>query len=175
LRVSRHPNAFFHLGSAIEALSVARDHVEVRTSRGKTFTADFIILATGFTVETTARPEIATFADKIATWGDRYTPPPELADEELAGFPYLAADFAFTEKQPGEAPFLADIHCFNHAATLSIGKIAGDIPGISTGAGWLASAIAAEFYNRDIEAHWQKLLAFDKPELLGDEWTDAEA
>ena len=32
---------------------------------------------------------------------------------------------------------------------------------------------AAELYNRDIEAHWQILLAFDRPELFGDEWHDA--
>ena len=125
-------------------------------------------------METTARPEIAAYADAIATWADRYTPPPELANAELGGFPYLGPHFQFTEKQPGDAPFLADIHCFNHGASLSIGKVAGDIPGISTGAAWLAAGIAAEFYNRDIEAHWQILLDFDKPELFGDEWTDTE-
>jgi FAD-dependent urate hydroxylase len=174
LRVSRHSNAFFHLGSAIKEICMGDGCVIARTSRGKSFAADFIILATGFTVEATARPEIAAYADAIATWADRYTPPAGLANDELAGFPYLGPNFQFTEKRPGEAPFLADIHCFNHAATLSIGKVAGDIPGISTGAGWLATGIAAEFYNRDIEAHWQILLDYDKPELFGDEWTDAE-
>ncbi len=175
LRVSRHPNAFFHLGSAIEQIRVDDDQLTIHTSRGKSFAVDTIILATGFTVETTARPEIAPFADAIATWADHYTPPPELANDELAGFPYLGPNFQFTEKRPDEAPFLADIHCFNHAATLSIGKVAGDVPGISTGAAWLATGIAAEFYNRDVEAHWQILLDFDTPELFGDEWTDAEA
>ena len=175
LRVSRHSNAFFHLGSAIEAVRVEGDHVAVRTSRDKVFAADFVILATGFTVETTARPEIAEYADAIAVWGDRYTPPVGLEDEELAGFPYLGANFEFTEKRPGDAPWLRDIHCFNHAASLSIGKVAGDIPGISTGAAWLATGIAGEFYARDIDAHWQILLDFDTPELFGDEWIDAEA
>jgi cation diffusion facilitator CzcD-associated flavoprotein CzcO len=174
-RVSRHANASFHLGSAIDDVRMSDGRLVVRTSRRKSFDADFIILATGFTVESTARPEIAAFADAIATWSHRYTPPVDLASEELAAFPYLGPNFQFTEKRPGEAPFLADIHCFNHAATLSIGKIAGDIPGISTGAGWLASGIAAEFYNRDIAAHWQILVDFDTPELFGDEWTDAEA
>ena len=175
LRVSRHPNAFFHLGSAIEEMRMTDGHVVIRTGRGKSFAADFIILATGFTVETTARPEIAAYADAIATWADRYTPPPSLANAELGGFPYLGANYQFIEKHPGAAPFLADIHCFNHAASLSIGKVVGDIPGISTGAAWLAGGIAAEFYNRDIEAHWQILLDYDKPELFGDEWTDAES
>ena len=174
LRVSRHRNASFHLGSGIEDVSLRDAELAVRTTRGRTFAADFLILGTGFTVETAARPEIADYADKIATWGDRYTPPPELASAELAGFPWLGAHFQFTEKHPGAAPFLADIHCFNHAASLSIGKVAGDIPAISVGAAWLADGIAAEFYNRDIEAHWQTLLDFDRPELFGDEWVDAE-
>lgn len=162
-------------GIAVEELRLRDDHVEVHTSRGKVFEADFIILATGFTMETTARPEIAEFADAIATWADRYQPPPELASSELGGFPYLGPHFQFTEKRPGEARFLADIHCFNHGASLSIGKVAGDIPGISTGAAWLAAGIASEFYNRDIDAHWQILLDFSTPELLGDEWQDAES
>ena len=174
LRVSRHRNAFFHFRSAVEAMHVSDHHVALETNHGTLFAADFIIVATGFTVEITVRGEIAAHAGAIATWADRYTPPPELANAELGGFPYLGPYFQFTEKQPGNAPFLADIHCFNHGASLSIGKVAGDIPGISTGAAWLAAGIAAEFYNRDIETHWQILLNFDKPELFGDEWTDTE-
>jgi cation diffusion facilitator CzcD-associated flavoprotein CzcO len=174
LRVSRHANAHFHFDTAVDAIQVSDDQLAMHTSRGKTFAADFIILATGFTVETAARPEIAAHADAIATWADRYTPPPELANAELGGFPYLGPHFQLTERRPGAAPFLADIHCFNHAASLSLGKVAGDIPGISTGAEWLADGIAAEFYNRDIEAHWQILVDFATPELFGDEWNDAE-
>ncbi len=71
-------------------------------ARGKAFAADFIILATGFTVETAARPEIAAYADAIAIWADRYTPPAELASAELGGFPYLGPNFEFTEKQAGD-------------------------------------------------------------------------
>ena len=108
LRVSRHPNAHFHLGSAIETIAADADHITVRTSRGKNFAADFIILATGFTVDAASRPEIAAFADAIATWSDRYTPPPELANAELGAFPYLGPHLQFTEKHAGEAPFLAE-------------------------------------------------------------------
>ncbi|MGC1408038.1 MAG: hypothetical protein WA864_03715 [Acetobacteraceae bacterium] len=174
LRVSRHANAHFHFDSGVAAIQVCDQHVTMHTSRGKTFVADFIVVATGFTVETAARPEIAAYANAIATWADRYTPPPELTNVELGGFPFLGPHFQFTEKRPGTAPFLADIHCFNHAASLSLGKVAGDIPGISAGASWLAAGIAAEFYNRDIDAHWQILLDFATPELFGDEWSDAE-
>jgi hypothetical protein len=36
-------------------------------------------------------------------------------------------------------------------------------------------AIAADFYGEDVETHYRDLLAYQKPELQGDEWTDAEA
>lgn len=61
-------------------------------------------------------------------------------------------------------------YCFNFGATLSLGKVSGDIPAVSHGARWLAQALAASFYTRDVEQHWQRLLDYDKPELLGDEW-----
>ena len=140
LRVSRHPNASFHFGCAIRAMTAAGDAVRIETASGKRFETDFVILGTGFTVDPRARPELAGFADKIATWADRFTPPADLASEELAHFPYLAPDFSFTEREPGTAPWLKDIHCFNYAATLSLGKISGDIPAISEGAA-LAGAL----------------------------------
>ena len=175
LRVSRHPNASFHFGCGIRAMTATGDAVRIETVSGRQFETDFVILGTGFTVDHRARPELAGFADRIATWADRFTPPADLASEELARFPYLAPDFAFTERDPGTAPWLKDIHCFNHAATLSLGKISGDIPAISEGAALLARTIAAAFYIEDVEVHCQELLAYARPELLGDEWTDAEA
>ncbi|MCC7272225.1 MAG: NAD(P)/FAD-dependent oxidoreductase [Alphaproteobacteria bacterium] len=174
-RVSRHPNAFFHLGTGIRGVVATADGLAIDTTRNKPFAADFMILATGFTIETTVRPELAGYADRIALWADRFTPPPDLANAELAAHPYLGSAFEFTEKLPGTAPWLADIHCFNHAASLSLGKVSGDIPKVSDGAAWLAQGIAGSFFRRDVERHWQWLQAYEKPELLGDEWTDAEA
>jgi cation diffusion facilitator CzcD-associated flavoprotein CzcO len=175
LRVSRHSNAFFHFDSGITDMLEAGNAIAIATTRGTHFETDFVILGTGFTVDPLARKEIASYADRIAVWADRFTPPPDLADRELGRFPYLAGDFAFTERTPGEAPWLRNIHCFNYAASLSLGKVSGDIPAISDGARWLATGVAASLYSQDIERHWAALLAYDKPELLGDEWTDAEA
>jgi cation diffusion facilitator CzcD-associated flavoprotein CzcO len=175
LRVSRHPNGSFHFGCAIRSMTMGGDTVQIDTVNGKRFEADFVIACTGFRVDPQARPELAGYADRIATWADRFTPPEGLESEELASFPYLAPSFAFTEREPGTAPWLKDIHCYNYAATLSLGKVSGDIPAVSAGAASLARSIAAEFYAEDIETHYQALLAYQKPELLGDEWTDAEA
>jgi len=170
LRVSRHDNAYFHFDAGIESMRLENDEVVIDTVRGRRFTTDFVILGTGFTTDPLAREEMADYADKILLWRDRYTPPLALAHEDLGKFPYLAGDFAFQEREPGTAPWLKDIHCFNYGATVSLGKISGDIPAISDGARLLVQRLAASFYEADIQRHWQGLQDYARPELLGDEW-----
>ncbi|MBA3520261.1 MAG: NAD(P)/FAD-dependent oxidoreductase, partial [Rhizobiales bacterium] len=137
-RVGRHPNGFFHFGCAVESVRLENGEVVILAQDGRRFATDFVILGTGFSVDTLARPELAAFMAKIATWGDRYQPPPEEANGGLATYPWLSDDFSFTEKRSGSAPWLRNIHCFNYGAALSLGKVSGDIPAISEGAQWLA-------------------------------------
>ena len=51
--------------------------------------ADFLICGTGIEMDFARRPELVRIAGDIATWADRYTPPPEERDQRLAKFPYL--------------------------------------------------------------------------------------
>jgi cation diffusion facilitator CzcD-associated flavoprotein CzcO len=171
LRVSRHPNAYFHFGQAIERVRQAGSELRIETGSGRELAADYLILGTGFTVDPFARKEFPGYADKILLWKDRYTPPPEEGHRELGQFPYLAGDFSFQEKQAGGAPWLTHIHCFNYGATVSLGKVSGDIPGISKGAAWLAKGIASRLYREDVSIHFQGMVDYSLPELLGDEWT----
>lgn len=175
LRVSSHTNAFFHFDCAIESTEIAGSDLLLRTQTGRVFKTDHIILGTGFSVDTSSRSELEPYAEQIGTWGDHYTPQADEVNADLARFPWLNSDFSFTEKEAGRAPWLRNIHCFNYGATLSIGKVSGDIPAISEGAQWLARGIAAGFFIEDIEAHWKTLLDYEKPELDGSEWTDADA
>src|SRR6185312_11034293 len=94
---------------------------------------DFVILATGFRVDSDNRPELASIAPFIRYWSDRYTPPEGMENAELAQSPDLGPSFEFREKIPGACPALAHIYCFNYPATLSHGKLSGDIPAISEG------------------------------------------
>lgn len=174
-RVSRHPNAFFHFGYTIAAVRESQDGVRIITTAGKGVDTDFIILGTGFEIDLAARQELGGGARHIALWSDRYLPPPQEENLGLGRYPWLAGDFSFTEKVLGAAPFLTRIHCFNFGATLSLGKVSGDIPAVSEGALWLAQGVSAAFWNEDIEKHWAAVQAYSKPELLGDEWTDADA
>jgi FAD-dependent urate hydroxylase len=75
------------------------------------------------------------------------------------------------EREPGQTPWLANIYSFNAGAAASLGKMSGDIPGISEGAALLAREMAAKLYSENFSEHWQRLLDYDTPELRGDEWS----
>ncbi len=165
LRVSRHPNARLHLGAPILSLAEADGALRLQTPQG-VFGLDFLIFATGFRVDLARRPELALLAPHIRFWGDRFAPP----HEELATSPDLAPDFSFQENVPGACPALGHVHCFNHPATLSHGKLAGDIPAVSQGAQRLAEGIVRSLFTEDQALHYEALQAFYRPELLGDEW-----
>ncbi|WP_205648578.1 NAD(P)-binding domain-containing protein [Acuticoccus kandeliae] len=171
LRVSRHPNAYFHFDKGIRRVEPVGEGVAIDFADGSRLETDFLILGTGFTVEMLARTELSPHAGDVLLWKDMYTPPADEEHDELADFPYLDKDFAFQERSEGVAPWLSHIHCFNHAASLSLGKVSGDIPGVSDGAAWLARSLAARLYVEDIEAHYQELIEYARPELVGDEWT----
>jgi FAD-dependent urate hydroxylase len=94
------------------------------TSGDRRFTFDFIVAGTGIAADLAMRPELDAFRDKIALWGDRYTPEPGQAHPVLARFPYLGDHGTFTEKEPGTAPFLSRIHFLARPATLSLGPVA---------------------------------------------------
>ncbi|WP_308719118.1 NAD(P)/FAD-dependent oxidoreductase [Komagataeibacter xylinus] len=179
LRVSRHANAHFHLGSPIRTLAEEGGHVRLTTPKG-TYDEDFIIFATGFWVDIKSRPELEKIAPFIRFWGERFVPPADgslegKADMELKASPDLAPDFSFQENVPGACPGLKHVYCFTFPATLSHGKVSGDIPAISDGADRLARGVVRSLFVEDRAIHFENLRNFAVPDLQGDEWTDADA
>jgi cation diffusion facilitator CzcD-associated flavoprotein CzcO len=169
LRVSRHARARLLLGAPVLAARVEGTQLVLETPRGPV-AADFVILGTGFDQDIARRPELAPVADDVALWRDH------LADAGMfATAPWLDEGFALTAKPGRAAPHLARLHCFNFAATVSAGKVSGDIPALSDGATRLSRAIASRLFNADIATHEARLHAFDRRELLGDEWPAAIA
>jgi cation diffusion facilitator CzcD-associated flavoprotein CzcO len=135
---------------------------------------DFLIAATGFSNDFSDRPEFAAIAPYIRTWSDgRYTPDMGPPRQGMIESPDLGPDFEFRERVPGSCPMLRNIHCFNDAAMLTHGKVSGDIPAVSVGAERLVRGIAASLFAEDVETHFANLIAYDTPELLGDEWVDS--
>ena len=170
LRVFAHAHAHLHLCSPVTDLAARDGHLVMTTPKGRIET-DFIIFATGFAADLARRPELADFAPHIRLWRDRFAAPAGLDNPELATSPDLGDGFEFLEKVPGACPALARLHCFNYPATLSHGKLTGDIPAISEGADRLARGIVRGLFVADRATHFANLEAFSVPELLGDEWT----
>lgn len=168
-RVAEHAHATLMTGAGIEGVAREGDALVLATPRGPV-RADFVILGTGFLQDAALRPELAEVAGQIRLWRDAYAPPEAEQDAALGLNPWLDEGFAFTERVPGEAPHLARLHCFNFAATLSHGKVTGDVPAISAGAQRLAQAVCARLLAADIAGHAARHAAFDEPEIVGDEW-----
>jgi len=173
LRVSRHPNARFNLGCAIEDVRWSGDEIRVHTSRG-VFALDFLVCSTGFRIDWNARPEFAALAPHVRSWRDRCQGPLGEADQELEDSPDLGPAFELQEKVAGACPGLARVHCFSYPAALTHGTVSGDIPAISVGAERLAQGLAGQLYAEDVEQHYANLQAFSEPEVFGDEWVPAE-
>lgn len=119
LRVSRHPNAYFHFDKTTTHIEPRGDGAVVHFADGTSYEADFVILGTGFVIDPMARTEFGDTAGEILLWRDVYTPPNGEESEDLGRFPYLNPDFTFLEKRPGSAPWLSNVYCFNYGASAS--------------------------------------------------------
>jgi cation diffusion facilitator CzcD-associated flavoprotein CzcO len=176
LRVSRHPNAFFHLASPVDDLVETADGVDVVTPKGR-YATDLVIFATGFSVDFGKRPEFAALRDRILLWQDAYSPPAGWEHAGIGATPYLGPAFEFRPKPDldrATADAVSRISCFAYPAVPSHGKITSGIPSISEGATRLATGLARSLFVEDRAYHLDRFLGFDTPELLGDEWTDSD-
>ncbi|WP_431271843.1 FAD-dependent oxidoreductase [Dankookia sp. P2] len=81
----------FHIHLGTPVLGAARQDGRVRLDLGggRTEAVDFLILGTGYGIDARRIAELAALAPRIATWADRFTPPPGQDRPELGRFPWL--------------------------------------------------------------------------------------
>jgi len=139
--IEDHPSFELLADTLVQKTSFSNDKIFLDTSTGL-LSADFLIFATGYAVDGSKQPELSFFFDQIKLWGDQL----KGLTGKLSRFPYLGPHFEFLEKQPGAAPFLKNIYCFNYGAFLSHGRISGDIDVIQFGIKRLADGIALSFF-----------------------------
>jgi cation diffusion facilitator CzcD-associated flavoprotein CzcO len=162
-RCAKFPNFSLRLGIAPGPVGVEDGQVAV-TVDGEKRLFDFLIAGTGFTVDLGARKELARFSDRIALWSDRYTPPPGEESAVLGAYPYLSANFQFTEKVAGSAPFLRNIFCYTFAAMPSLACSAG-ISALKFGVERVAAGISRALFVEDADSYLASLKAYDEVEL----------
>jgi cation diffusion facilitator CzcD-associated flavoprotein CzcO len=169
LRCSRHPNFSVITHCAPRAVRAGDGRVLLDTTRGL-LAFDYLILATGFAVDWSKRPELAALHPQVQLWRDRFVPD-DRTEYVQAEHPFLGPDFQFLRRNVGADAWVERVHNFTFSAFVSHGPITGDVPAISVGAERLAPGIASALFAEDYERTWQKLLAWDNPELRGDEFT----
>lgn len=124
---------------------------------------DFVICGTGIRADARLFPPLASLADDIATWGDRFTPPPGEENPVLAANAYLGPSFELTERRPGSAPRLGDIHCVNYCALGSMGNSSG-APGLRWTVPRLVGGLVRDLFVNDVDVFYEQFLDFAAPE-----------
>ena len=168
----------WHGGCAWRSVQEQDGELVIETT-GPRIVADFAIFATGFETDLTARPELRPFVRRIALWKDRFTPPPGEQSDLLGRHPYLGSAFEFSERVPGEAPYLSRIHSFTLAAMPSLGLTGSATTGIKFGVPRLVGGIARDLFREDADLYYQSLLSYDEQELktldTASDWIDRVA
>ncbi len=149
LRAVAFDNFYLHFDAPWKAAREEDGKVVVDAGDG-THTFDFVIAGTGYQYDPSTRHELKSVAPQIALWQDVYAPPAELQSEGAGATPYLGVGYELTEKHPGQAPFVPNIHLFNAAAAQSFGRPVGDIPSLRTGVPRLVAAISKDLYFADL-------------------------
>lgn len=181
LRATAHHGFHLHLGARDPQLQMEGNAIVLTTGGERLPLAfDFVIAGTGYTVDLSARLELARISDEIALWRDRYIPPADRRNAELERYPYLTPGFALTEKVEGRAGYLRNIHLFGAGALLSNGRNPGEVSGFRYGVPQLVSAIGSDLFRADGQQHVARILGPCQPLLSGDEyrhcvWSDARS
>lgn len=163
-RATRWPSFHLQPGAGWRALQLRGDVITIDTDAG-TFEADFVIVATGFITDLGKRPELAALHPHIALWRDRYSPPDRERNADLDRHPYLGAHFQFTERTPGEAPYLAHLYNYTFGCLLSLGFGGASISGMKYSIPRLVSGITRSLFHEDRDEHYQGLRGFDEREF----------
>jgi cation diffusion facilitator CzcD-associated flavoprotein CzcO len=163
-RVLAFPNFTMHVNRTWTDARVEDGRLRIDTPRGP-FPADYAICGTGIRQNVALRPELASFADKIALWSHRFTPPPGEEDPLLGAYPYLGPDYAFLERRPGEAPWLADIHLFGIGSTLSFGPSGSSINAMTAAVPKVVAGVTRGLFAGDLQRHWDALRTYDVKQM----------
>ena len=163
-RAQTHAGFQVHAGASFQSIGVRDNSVQITTQSAQ-FEVDFVIVATGFVTDLSARPELAHFDAHIARWADRYTPPALEQNDDLLRHPYLGPSFEFTEREPGAAPYLAHLYNYTFGGLLSMGFGGGSISGLKYSLARLSSGITRSLFLEDSSAHYASLCAFAEPEF----------
>lgn len=160
-RCMEHPGFSLELGSAwAEATADPDGPVRIRTESGREVTADYVIAATGYRVDLSARPELAEFAGDIALWSDVH----DWAIGPMSHCPYLGDGFQFTPKA-GAPEHIGRLFHLSTGARASMGVAGNQLSGIHAGVRRVARRIAADITREKWPALYADFRGFHHVEI----------
>jgi hypothetical protein len=166
-RCAVHDNFDLRSGCFVQsgAIDESTGGVLLQTNLGP-LEADFVISATGIENDFHSKPELASCAHNIATWGDRYTPPADEVDTRLATYPYLNADWSFAERVPGKTAWLRNVHLYAIGSTMSFGASGSSINAMTTAVPKLVAGLTRGLFEEDLDKYWASFQAYDVPQAV---------
>ncbi len=167
-RAAAWPGFTLHLGAPWLAVEMASDQARVTTPQGL-HDFDFLVLSTGLVNDAGLRPELRLVADRIARWGDRFTPAPGSANPVIDGHPYLGPGFELLPRQNDDAAMLHGLFAFNYSALISLGLSASALSGLQAALPRVVNGVTNQLFLDDREALLAELPAYDEAEFVG-EW-----
>ena len=159
-RATRFENFVMHSGSPLTHLKHEDDVVQIETPKGS-FESDFLIVGTGFQTDLGVRPELPNLLEHICLWHDRYSPPLAEQSAELSRHPYLGTNFEFTEKTPGEAPYLSAVFNYTFGCLLSMGFGGASISGMKYSLPRVVAGVTKRLYTQDKDVYFESLKVYD--------------
>jgi cation diffusion facilitator CzcD-associated flavoprotein CzcO len=166
-RVEAFKNFEIRFGSPIIAAKMRGQKVQLTTCAGDD-EFDFLILATGFSFDLSKSAVLQDMQNDIALWRNRYEPR-EKASEKYLNSPYLGRNYEFMEKEPGSAPYLKHVFCYNQASTLSMGPT-GRVSGLKYGMKRLMVGVCGSFMREDYEHHLRSVTNYNANEFEDHPW-----
>jgi cation diffusion facilitator CzcD-associated flavoprotein CzcO len=161
-RAFAFPTFAFRCSSPWESVAWRGDEIVVRTPRGEE-RYDFVIAATGISVDLSQRTELADFVDDIALWRHRMPPDTVDAMPGLGNYPYLDDVFGLRSIDGRRDAPLSRIHMFNHGARLSAGVLSHQISGLYGGVHRLVRGIVGNIFRERSAELLREYLAYDTP------------
>lgn len=155
LRVQRLPNHRFMFGAAPTAVREEGGQAVIETAQ-REVRADFVICGTGFDIDLSLRPELASLWPGVLLWRDRYVPPGprDWIHDAIDCYPYLGDASQLRERHPGQSPELENIHVFCSPAVACYGPLGAGINGLKFNIARLVAGLA-----RDLSATRHPLAA----------------
>jgi FAD-dependent urate hydroxylase len=163
-RAQLNPGFKLMPSSGWKSVSMKGDTILIQTDSGE-YEADYIIVGTGFVTDLSLRPELQHIEQHIARWADRYVPPEGDKHDDLLRHPYLAANFEFTEKQAGSAPYLKYLYNHTFGGLLSMGFGGASISGLKYSIPRLVAGITKSFFVEDSAHYYRTLCDFSEREF----------